>query len=145
MDEQEDPAGGARMKDLIAEVDAIYLDSQPLRSGRLWPARRPVFKICRGAVNVLTVGPEREQSREVTRLHQRHEGHRLHTNAHAVSPAASRSWSPSFGHDTPAHSERRCVVLSQQEGRTYAQRLVHGSALAMRGRTTRNILGANAT
>ena len=31
--------------------------------------------------------------------------------------AASRSWSSSFGHDTPAHSERRCRLLFTVNGR----------------------------
>jgi hypothetical protein len=33
--------------------------------------------------------------------------------ASAPPPAAFRSWSSSFGHDTPAHSERRCRCCSR--------------------------------
>ncbi len=40
----------------------------------------------------------------------------LHGSASPMPPAASRSWRSSFGHDTPAHSQRRCAVV-QVNGR----------------------------
>jgi hypothetical protein len=39
------------------------------------------------------------------------------TIANPIPPAVSRSWSSSFGHDTPAHSERRCHLLFMVNGR----------------------------
>jgi hypothetical protein len=37
----------------------------------------------------------------------------FHASANPVPSAAPRSWSSSLGHDTPAHSERRCRCCSQ--------------------------------
>jgi hypothetical protein len=35
----------------------------------------------------------------------------LHSGASAPAPASSRSWSSSFGHDTPAQTERSMPLL----------------------------------
>ena len=60
------------------------------------------------SARVRTDVPGRERAHEATRPRRSRCAHCLSREREARTPAAPRPWSSSLGHDTPAHSERRC-------------------------------------